>query len=106
MTEKITKEIFDHMVALAALELNADEAEYLRRELNNQLAALEELVAIPLDADVAPAAHGVPYTTQISAEMRADQHDPFPNAADILAGAPQTEDGYFVVPEIPHEELD
>ena len=40
MTEKeqaITPEVFDHLVQLAALELDEKQAEYLRRELNSQL---------------------------------------------------------------------
>jgi aspartyl-tRNA(Asn)/glutamyl-tRNA(Gln) amidotransferase subunit C len=106
MAEKITREIFDHMVELAALELTEDEAEYLRKELNNQLVAVEELAAAPLDDEIEPAAHGVPYSPGISQGVRADQLVPFANPEDILEGAPETEDGYFVVPEIPHEDLD
>jgi len=105
MPEQITREIFDHMVSLAALELNEEEAEYLRKELNNQLLAIEELVAIPLADEVEPAAHGVPYTPDTSPEVRADVHTPFPNPGEIVAQAPDTEDGYIVVPDIPHEDL-
>ena len=106
MTEKITREIFDHMVELAALELTEEESEYLRKELNNQLVAVEELAAVPLDDEIEPAAHGVPYSPQISQGVRKDQHIPFADPEEILKGAPETEDGYFVVPEIPHEDLD
>ena len=105
MNEKITRDIFDHMVALAALELNEEEAEYLRMELNKQLTAVDELVAISIDEDIAPAAHGVPYTEEISAGLRQDKHVPFPNVEDILKNAPETEDNYFVVPGIPLEDL-
>jgi len=106
MTEKITREIFDHMVELAALELTEEEAEYLRKELNNQLVAVEELAAVPLEDEIKPAAHGVPYTPDISQGVRKDQLSPFANSEDILNGAPETDEGYFVVPEIPHEDLD
>jgi hypothetical protein len=37
--QPITQELFDHLVGLAALELSPQEAEYLRKELNNQLMA-------------------------------------------------------------------
>jgi aspartyl/glutamyl-tRNA(Asn/Gln) amidotransferase C subunit len=105
MAEKITREVFDKMVELAALELSDEEAEYLRRELNNQLTAVEELAAIPLNDGVLPAAHGVPYTDETSPHVREDKHDLFKNPQEILAQAPDSQDGYFVVPDIPHEDL-
>jgi len=105
MKDKITAEIFAHMVELAALELSAEEAEYLRRELNHQLTAIDELEAVPLDKTIGPAAHGVPYTLQTSQGQRADELRPFPEPGEILKGAPKSEDGYFVVPDIPHEDL-
>lgn len=106
MTDQITREVFDHLVELAALELTEEEAEYLRGELNKQLTVIEELAAIPIDEGVEPAAHGVPYTPGISAGMREDKHNPFPDPAKILKGAPESEDGYFIVPDIPLEDLD
>ncbi|MDH5506494.1 MAG: aspartyl/glutamyl-tRNA amidotransferase subunit C [Anaerolineae bacterium] len=106
MSEQITREIFDHMVELAALELQSDEAEYLRTQLNNQLKAIEELAAIQIDEDVPFASHGVPYTPQVSQQVREDILLPFPTPEDIIAGAPKTEAGYIVVPDIPHEDLD
>jgi Asp-tRNA(Asn)/Glu-tRNA(Gln) amidotransferase C subunit len=58
VTEKITKEIFDHLVDLAALELDDEEAKYLRSELNNQLQAIYELEAILVDEETWCAIHG------------------------------------------------
>jgi Asp-tRNA(Asn)/Glu-tRNA(Gln) amidotransferase C subunit len=43
MVEEITKDIFAKLVSLAALELNPDEGEYLRGQLNKQLLAVHEL---------------------------------------------------------------
>ena len=37
MTDEITPELFEHLVELAALEITPEEADYLQRELNNQL---------------------------------------------------------------------
>ncbi|MGD2026208.1 MAG: Asp-tRNA(Asn)/Glu-tRNA(Gln) amidotransferase subunit GatC [Anaerolineales bacterium] len=105
MKEEITREIFDKIVELAALELEEEEAEYIRRQLNDQLTAIAELEAVPLDEDTPPAAHGVPYTAQISAGQRQDEHDPFKAAGDILETAPEVEDRYFITPDIPHEDL-
>jgi aspartyl/glutamyl-tRNA(Asn/Gln) amidotransferase C subunit len=106
MPDQITPEIFDHLVGLAALELSAEEAEYLRGQLNNQLKAIHELEAIPLDPNTPITSHGVPYTPAITPEIRADEWIPFPDPDAILAQAPETEDRYVIVPEIPHTELE
>ncbi len=104
--DSITPEIFNHLAQLAALELSFEEAEYLRKELNNQLKAVHELEAIPLDSATPITSHGVPYTAQISPPIRADEWEPFPNPEEILAQAPESEDGYIVVPDIPHIDLE
>ncbi len=106
MNEPITTDVFDHLVDLAALELDAEQAEYLRRQLNNQLKAIQELEAIPLDESLKITSHGVPYTAQISPLPREDAWHPYEKPAEILAQAPELEDGYIVVPEIPHTTLD
>ena len=105
MSEQITKEVFDHLVGLAALQLEMDQAEYLRKQLNNQLKAIAELEAIPLEKDVPISLHGVPYEASLSAPPRADEWKPYPDLAGILAQVPQVVDGYIVVPDIPHTEL-
>ena len=106
MPDEITVETFEHLVALAALELDEEEAQYLRSQLNKQLKAIHELEAIPLRADTPLASHGVPYTPETTPPVRQDTWQPNPSQEEILAQAPQTSDGYIVVPDIPHEELD
>ncbi len=106
MSEFIDRSTFDHLVHLAALELSPEQAEYLLRELNNQLKAIRELEAIPLDADLPVTLHGVPYTSSISPTLRSDDWQPFDRPQDILAQAPQAEDGYLIVPDIPHTTLE
>lgn len=106
MSDPITPEVFSHLVDLAALELDAEQAEYLRRQLNNQLKAIHELEAIPLDENISATSHGVPYTADISPALRPDEWQPYPNPAGILAQAPQVDDGYIIVPEIPHTTLE
>jgi Asp-tRNA(Asn)/Glu-tRNA(Gln) amidotransferase C subunit len=79
MSEKeqdISPEIFEHLVKLAALELDEKEAEYLRRELNHQLSAIHELEAIRLDPDLPLASHGVSYDAHNSSALRADEWPP------------------------------
>jgi aspartyl-tRNA(Asn)/glutamyl-tRNA(Gln) amidotransferase subunit C len=104
--QPITQELFDHLVGLAALELSPQEAEYLRKELNNQLKAIDELEAIPLDESTPITSHGVPYTQQTTPARRSDEWIACPNPEDIIVQAPEVEDGYVVVPDIPHTELD
>ena len=106
MSDPISPEVFNHLVQLAALELEPAEAEYLRRQLNNQLKAINELEAIQLDETLPVTTHGVPYTPEITPPIRPDEWIACPNPDEILAQAPQTEDRYVVVPEIPHTELD
>jgi aspartyl-tRNA(Asn)/glutamyl-tRNA(Gln) amidotransferase subunit C len=105
MSDQITPEIFDHLVDLAALELSGDQAEYLRKQLNNQLRSIRELEAIPLDKDIPISLHGVPFEAAESPTPREDEWHPYADAAAILTQAPQIEDGYIVVPDIPHTTL-
>ncbi len=105
MSATITPELFSHLVHLAALQLSPEESEYLRQQLNNQLKAIHELEAIPLDSHTWITSHGVPYTPQISPPVRSDEWQPHPHPEDILAQAPETEEGYIVVPDFQHTEL-
>ncbi len=105
MDDIITQETFAHLVDLAALQLDAEEAEDLRKQLNNPLKAIHELEAIPLEADVPLTSHGVPYPPAISPAPRKDAWYAYPNPEDILGQAPQVEDGYIIVPDIPHTDL-
>lgn len=102
----ITLEIFEHLVELAALELTPEEAEYLRRELNSQLQAIRDLEAIELDSDLPITSHGVPYPRHSRPALREDTARPSKTADAILDQAPQVEERYVVVPDIPHTVLE
>jgi aspartyl-tRNA(Asn)/glutamyl-tRNA(Gln) amidotransferase subunit C len=104
--EEITREVFDHLVNLAALEMDEYEAEYLRTELNSQLEAIHELEAIELDPEVPITSHGVPYKDAIRAPLRDDTIEPFKEVEAILEQAPEVEDRYILVPDIPTEALE
>jgi aspartyl-tRNA(Asn)/glutamyl-tRNA(Gln) amidotransferase subunit C len=106
MPEAITPEIFQKLVRLASLDVGEAEGEYLRQQLNNQLSSVAELEAIPLDEDIQVTSHGVAYSPEITPEMRADEHTPYKKPEKIVGNAPESEDGYFVVPNIPIEGLD
>jgi aspartyl-tRNA(Asn)/glutamyl-tRNA(Gln) amidotransferase subunit C len=105
MTDKISPADFERLAELASLELPADEAEYLRKELNNQMLSIEVLESIPIDTKIGTAAHGIPYHQGNSAAPREDLSRQDPNRDEILNQAPELEDGYIVVPDISHEEL-
>jgi aspartyl-tRNA(Asn)/glutamyl-tRNA(Gln) amidotransferase subunit C len=105
-SQPITPQLFKQLVQLAALELSPEEATLLRHELNNQLKAIDELEAIPVDESTPITSHGVPYTPQITPETRMDEWIACPNPEDILAQAPEAEDRYVIVPDIPHTDLE
>jgi aspartyl-tRNA(Asn)/glutamyl-tRNA(Gln) amidotransferase subunit C len=106
MSEEISPELFAHLVDLAALELTPDEGEYLRRQMNNQLKAIKELVSIPLDSDIGIASHGIAYSPEIAPRYRKDEWTAFPDPEMLLRQAPEVENEYIIVPEIPHKDLD
>ena len=106
MSEWITIETFEHLVKLAELELDPDEAEYLRQELNNQLDAIDQLQAIPLDEDVPLSLHGVSFIQEISQKLREDDWKPFENVKGILSQVPELVDDHITVPEIPTTTLE
>lgn len=106
MADKISREDFQRLAELASLELPEKEAEYLRGELNKQMVSIEVLESIPIDAEADSAAHGLPYTDFNSAVPREDAARQDPNRQEILDQAPELEDGYIVVPDISHQELE
>ncbi len=106
MKDKISSDVFNRLVDLASLELQEGEGEYLRKELNNQMFSIEVLESIPIDAETGTAAHGLPYTDKNSPVPREDKYRQDPHREDILKQAPELEDGYIVVPDISHEELE
>ena len=106
MSDEITPELFAHLVDLAALQLAPDEAEYIRRQLNQQLKAIHELEAIPLDESLPITSHGVAYSAATSQPPREDSWSACPNPEEILDQAPQFEEGYIIVPDIPHTKLE
>ena len=106
MPDPINPEIFAHLAHLAALKLDSEESEYLRQQLNNQLIAIDELETIPLDDQIKITSHGVPYTHATTPPTRLDRLASFPNPAEIIAQSPESDEGYIVVPDIPHTELE
>lgn len=104
--EHISPQLFEKLVDLAAIALDPSESEYLRSELNNQLTAINELMAINLDESLEPALHGVPFMETDRQSLREDILSAYRNPGSIVAQAPKSEDKYIVVPDIPHSELE
>lgn len=104
--QEISRETFDHLVELAALELGQEESEYLYTQLNNQLSAVHILEAIEIAEDVPTASHGVPYTEENSPELRKDEWDACPYSGAILEQAPVVDGRFIIVPDIPHMTLE
>ena len=106
MSASIDRQTFNHLVDLAAFELRTEEADYLFREMNKQINIIREMAAVPIDEDIILTTHGITYTPEISPDIRPDQCQPSDKAANILHQVPQSRDGYIIVPETPHTELE
>jgi len=104
--DQITPQVFEHLVKLAALQLDEQQAEYLRRELNHQLRSIHELEAISIPGDLSISVHGITYPHNTPLDLREDLWQPFSNSADIVGQAPQSEDDQFSMPDIPHTTLE
>lgn len=87
---KLTREEVLHIALLARLGLSKDEVERFREQLSNILENFEVLQQV----DTA----GVPPTAQsidLQNVLRDDKPDASLPAAEILANAPQKEEGFF-----------
>jgi aspartyl/glutamyl-tRNA(Asn/Gln) amidotransferase C subunit len=106
MPDPIDAETFAHLVDLASFAFEPAQADYLRTQLNNQLKAIQELAAIPLEEDTPVSLHGVPDLDDLRQPLRQDIWLPFENRPALTGQMPQFEDGYVIVPDIPHTTLD
>jgi aspartyl/glutamyl-tRNA(Asn/Gln) amidotransferase C subunit len=106
MDEIIDKATFNHLVDLAAFEMDPEEADYLRGEMNKQIKIIHEMAAVPIDEDIVLTTHGISYTPEISPAIRTDEWQPSEKAAGILQQVPESREGYIIVPESHHTELE
>jgi aspartyl-tRNA(Asn)/glutamyl-tRNA(Gln) amidotransferase subunit C len=82
-----------HVARLARLDLNEDEVERMSRELSKVLDHIEKISELDLN--------GVPPTThvvEVENALRPDQPSPCLPREVVLASAPATADGGFLVP--------
>ena len=95
----IDRKAVDHVARLARLDLGADERERMVAELTQILDHAHRIQALDLDA-VPPTSHSVPSANAVRAD---DVHTSLPQG-EVLANAPESEDGRFKVPRIIEDE--
>ncbi len=92
---QITREDVEHVARLARLALTPQEVEQLTGELGVILEHAGDVAALDL-GDVEPTAHPLPLVNV----LRADEVRPTLDRDEVLAAAPEAEDGRFRVPRI------
>jgi len=89
---KLSREEVQHIALLARLGVDEDDLEKFSVQLSNILENFEILQQVDT-TDVPPTSHPVP----LSNVLREDEAAPSLDPADILANAPQEEEGCFRV---------
>ena len=95
MTQRISRDDVAHVAWLARLRLSDEELERFTAQLGDVLDHAADVEALDLD-DVSPTSHPYPLTNV----MRADVPELGLDRAEVLAQAPDTEDGQFRVPPV------
>lgn len=95
VAEPITREEVEHVARLARLALTPEEVERLTGELGVILDHAGDVSALDL-GDVEPTAHPLPLVNV----LRADEVRATLDRDEVLAAAPDAEDGRFRVPRI------
>jgi aspartyl-tRNA(Asn)/glutamyl-tRNA(Gln) amidotransferase subunit C len=85
----------DHLAELARLDLDRDEKKSLEDDLNEILGLAEKIQDVDTE-DVEPTYHAMPVTDVTGEDDPQDSIDP----ETVLEHAPESSDGYFVVPKV------
>jgi aspartyl-tRNA(Asn)/glutamyl-tRNA(Gln) amidotransferase subunit C len=80
---------------LARIAVAEDEVEHLQGELNAMLAFVEQLSEVNVDG-VEP----MTSVTPMAMKMRVDEVTDGGDAQAVLANAPQSDDGFYMVPKV------
>ena len=91
------------MIMNADFGVDGTPAEY---QQDITLTVSSDLESIDLATDLPITSHGVPYSAETRPELRHDRAEPSGKADAILEQAPEVEERFFVVPDIPHTELE
>ena len=92
---EITREDVAHLARLARIELSEEELDRFGAQLPVILSAVEKVQQANV-GDLPPMSHPLP----ISNIFRADENRPSLTAEEALAGAPESEQQRFLVPQI------
>ena len=84
-----------HLAHLARIAVEESEVEHLRGELNAILAFVAQLEEVNVEG-VEP----MTSVTPMQLKMREDKVTDGGDAARVLANAPETQDGFFLVPKV------
>ena len=85
----------EHLARLARLSLSADATARARDDLGNIIAMIDKMQAIDTSG-IEPMAHPLDATQR----LRADVVDEEPDRDALQAPAPETQDGYYLVPRV------
>lgn len=91
----VDKGTVKHVASLARLAVTDDEADKLTAELNGILAFVDELSEVDV-ADVPP----MTAVVATAMKMRQDKVTDGERTDEVLSNAPDTEDGYYLVPKV------
>ena len=91
---RVTPETVDHVAALARLTLTPDERERFARQLDAVLTYAESIQALDLSG-VEPMSHAI-----ATGLFRPDTPRPSLDRERVLAAAPESADGLFLVPRV------
>jgi aspartyl-tRNA(Asn)/glutamyl-tRNA(Gln) amidotransferase subunit C len=99
MSQHISRDDVAHVARLARLRLTDDELDLYTQQLAAVLEHAEDVEALDV-GDVRPTAHPIPLVNV----TRPDELRATLDRAEVLAAAPEVEDGQFKVPAILGEE--
>lgn len=92
---KLSREEVMHVAKLAMLQVSEEETELYTEQLNSILEYAEQLKKLDT-SDVMPTAHAV----SLKNVFREDRVKPCLPREEVLANAPQAEEGMFRVPKV------
>ena len=95
MAEQLSEQAVRHVAGLAQLDLTDDEVHVFTEQLAAVLRHARDIEALDI-ADVPPSTHAVPVTNV----FREDEPRPSLDRDEVIAQAPDGEDGQFNVPRI------
>ena len=95
MSERLSPEVVAHVARLACLDLTGEELALYTAQLADVLEHAADVEALELD-DVQPTYHPLPIVNV----LRDDEPRPGLDRDEVLAMAPEAEDGRFRVPRI------